>query len=131
MAHTFLGQAYVEKRMYDEAIAEFQKSITLSGQNPDLLANLGFVYAAAGRHSEALQSLDELFKLSKHEYVAPYMVARIYVALGKSDQALEMLEKAHKVRDSHILDLSYDPTLDPLRSNPRFAGLVQSVGLTR
>jgi Tfp pilus assembly protein PilF len=28
MAHTYLGQVFVEKRMYDEAIEEFQKAIT-------------------------------------------------------------------------------------------------------
>ena len=79
-------------------------------------------YAAAGRHSEAQKSLDELLKLSKQAYVAPYLIARIYVGLGKSGRALEMLEKAYQERDSHLVDLLYDPALDPLRSDPRFAG---------
>ena len=127
MAHLFLGQAYLEKQMYDEAIEELQKAIALSQQNPELLANLGFAYAAAGRHREAHKSLDELFKLSKHEYVAPYIIARIYVGLGKSDRALEILEKAYQERDSHIVDLSYDPAIDPLRAAPRFADLVRRV----
>jgi TolB-like protein/DNA-binding winged helix-turn-helix (wHTH) protein/Tfp pilus assembly protein PilF len=131
MARTYLGQAYLEKQMYDEAIEEFQKSIALSQQNPEILANLGFAYAAGGRQREAQKTLDELFKLSKQAYIAPYMIARIYAGLGKSDRALEMLEKAHQERDSHIVDLSYDPALDPLRSAPRFADLVQSVGLTQ
>jgi TolB-like protein/Tfp pilus assembly protein PilF len=131
MAHTFLGQAYVEKRMYDEAITEFQKSIALSDQNPEIVANLGYAYAVAGRQSECQETLDELFKVSKQTFVSPYIIARIYVGLGKTDRALEMLEKAHQERDSHIVDLPYDPALDPIRSAPRFAGLLRSVGFTR
>ena len=129
MAHTHLGQVYIEKRRYDEAIEEFQKALALSERNPEMVANLGIAYAAGGRHSEAQKSLDELLKLSKQAYVAPYLIARIYAGLGKSGRALEMLEKACQERDSHIIDLSYDPTFDSLRSTPRFAGLLQSVGL--
>jgi TolB-like protein/DNA-binding winged helix-turn-helix (wHTH) protein/tetratricopeptide (TPR) repeat protein len=131
MAHAHLGQVYIEKRRYDEAIEEFQKVLALSERSPETVANLGMAYAAGGRHREAQESLDELLKLSKQAYVAPYLIARIHASLGKSGRALEMLEKAYQERDSHIVDLLYDPALDPLRSVPRFAGLVQRVGFTR
>jgi TolB-like protein/DNA-binding winged helix-turn-helix (wHTH) protein len=128
MAHLFLGQAYVEKQMYDEAIEEFQKAMVLSDRNPEIVANLGYAYAVAGRRSETQKALGELFKLSKRAYVPPYMIARIYVGLGKSGRALEMLEEAYQNRDSHIVDLSYDPAIDPLRADSRFADLVRRAG---
>ena len=31
MAHNQLGQAYLQKHMYDQAIAELQKAVQLSG----------------------------------------------------------------------------------------------------
>ena len=131
MAHTHLGQVYVEKQKYDEAIEEFQKAAALSERNSEIAANLGMAYAAGARHSEAQKSLDELLKLSKQEYVPPYLIARVYVSLGKSGRGFEMLEKAHHEHDSHLVDLLYDPALDPLRSDPRFGDLVNRVGLTR
>jgi len=131
MAHAHLGPVYIEKRRYDEAIEEFQKALALSERNPETIANLCMAYAAGGRRREALESLDELLRLSKQAYVAPYLIARIYASLGKSGRAMEMLEKAYQERDSHFVDLLYDPALDPLRSVPPFIGLVQRVGLTQ
>jgi len=131
MAHTHLGQVYIEIRRYDEAIEEFQKALALSERNPEIVASLGMAYAASGRHSEAQKSLDELLRLSKQEYVSPYLFARIYSGLGKSGRGFEMLEKAYQQHDSHLVDLLYDPALDPIRSDPQFGDLVNRVGLTR
>jgi TolB-like protein/DNA-binding winged helix-turn-helix (wHTH) protein/Tfp pilus assembly protein PilF len=129
MAHTYLGQAYVEKQMYDEAIEEFQKSVALSEQSPEIIANLGYAYARAGRRGEARKVLDELFKLSRRAYVSPYMIARIYAGLGQNDRAFKILEEAYQERDPHIVDLSYDPALDLLRTDPRHTDLLRRVGL--
>ena len=129
MAHEYLGQAYLGNGRCDEAIGEFQKSLALSGQIPELLANLGYAYAVAGRRDEARRTLDELNKSSKRAYVSPYLMARIHIGLGQADQALARLEKAYAERDSHIVDLTYDPTLDPLRSTPRYTALLRRLGL--
>ncbi|HET9532481.1 MAG TPA: tetratricopeptide repeat protein, partial [Blastocatellia bacterium] len=129
MAHTHLGHVYIEKRMYDEAIEEFQKAIALTDRNSELVANLGYAYAAAGRRGEAQEALGELLMFSKRAFVSPYLIARIYAGLGETDRAFEMLEEAYSKRDSHIVDLSYDPALDPLRELPRYTDLLRLVGL--
>ena len=129
MAHTHLGQAYLEKRMYADAIEEFQKSLMLSGQSPEVVANLGYAYAVAGRRGAAQKVLDELLKSSRQVYLSPYVIARIHTGLGQTDQAFALLEKAYQQRDSHIIDLAHDPTLDPLRTDSRYAELRRRVGL--
>jgi tetratricopeptide (TPR) repeat protein len=129
IAHIQLGQVYVQKRMYDVAIEEFQKSIALSEQNPDIVAQLGHAYALSGRRSEARTVLAKLFKLSKRAYVSPYMIACVYTGLEQQDRAFEMLEKGYQERDSHLVDVSLDPRLDPLRSDPRYTDLLRRVGL--
>ena len=129
MAHTHLGLAYVQKRMYVEAVAEFQKAIALSDRSPDLLGHLGHAYAAAGRREEAERVLGELSELSKHRYVPPYRLAEIYTALGQRDQAFACLEEVYQAHDIHLCNLKVEPTLDPLRSDPRFADLLRRVGL--
>jgi TolB-like protein/DNA-binding winged helix-turn-helix (wHTH) protein/lipopolysaccharide biosynthesis regulator YciM len=130
MAHTYLGQTYLEKRMYDEAIEEFQRSISLSEQGPEMNLHLGYAYAAAGKQSDAQKLLVRLFNSPKETYVSPYMIARIYAGLGTNDRAFDMLEKAYQQRDSHIVDLLYDPALDAIRSDARYLNLLGRLGLT-
>jgi tetratricopeptide (TPR) repeat protein len=42
IAHFELGQAYAQKRMYSEAIAELQRAIALSGSSRTLKSNLAY-----------------------------------------------------------------------------------------
>jgi Flp pilus assembly protein TadD len=53
VGHYELGQALAQKRMYDEAIAELQRSIALSARSLLFTANLESVYAVSGRKEEA------------------------------------------------------------------------------
>jgi tetratricopeptide (TPR) repeat protein len=53
VAHSYLGRVYVQKRMFAEAIEEFQSAPTLSGNHPFYFAWLGYGHAVAGRTSEA------------------------------------------------------------------------------
>ena len=129
-AHDFLAGAYEQKGMHQEAIAEFQKAISLSGE--DSLTNraaLGHAYAVAGKEQEALKMIGELKGLSKEIYIAPYDVAMIYVGLDQKDQAFDWLQKASEERSGWLRYLKVDPRLDPLRSDPRFPNLVRRVGL--
>ena len=128
MAHVFLGQTYVEKRMYHDAIEEFTKAAALYEESPEIVANLGYAYASAGNRIEAQKTLAELSRLSKRGYVPTYLMAHIYTALGNRDRAFEMLESAYQQRDSHMVDLTYDPSLESLRSDARYTELVHRVG---
>ena len=51
----------------------------------------------------------------------------MYAGLDEKDQAFEWLEKAYGVRDKGIRYLKVDPTLDPLRSDPRFQVLLRKM----
>ena len=63
-AHDFLGLTYEQKGMYEQAIAEFQKAINVSGNSSHIRAELGHAYAVAGKSREALEILDNLKGLS-------------------------------------------------------------------
>ncbi len=126
VAHLFLGKAYERKALYEEAIAEFQKagSVTIEAST-----DIGYVYAVSGHRHEALKVLDKLTQLSKRRYVPSYHIARIYAGLGEKDEAFAWLEKAYAQRDGWLNWLRVDPTLDSLRSDPRFTSLLRRVGL--
>jgi tetratricopeptide (TPR) repeat protein len=48
--------------------------------------------------------------------------------LGDKDKAFEYLEKAYQERNPLLYLLQGEPTLDPLRDDPRFDELVRRVG---
>jgi TolB-like protein/Tfp pilus assembly protein PilF len=128
-AHFFLGLAYVQKQMYDEAIAEYKKTVSLLGTDIEGLGYIGHTLAICGRLNEAYKVLDELLELSKRRYVEPYFLALIYTALDDKDRAFVWLEKGYQDHISTMGILKVDPMLDSLRDDPRFESLLQRMGL--
>ena len=71
VAHSELGEAYEQKRMYNEAITEFQKAIEFSGGNTTYKCNLAHAYAVTGRTTQALEILDGLKNRSNQRPPGP------------------------------------------------------------
>jgi hypothetical protein len=90
---------------------------------------LGHAYAVAGKRAEARKVIAELEQLSKGKYISPYFFAVIYAGLGERDQTFAWLERAYQERHQFMTLLGVEPLFDPLRSDPRFAGLVRRIGL--
>jgi len=127
-AHANLGMAYQGKGSFREALAEYRRAQELSA-DPIILARLGCAWAASGQRAEALQTLDQLKKISKQRYVPAYGFAILSAELGEKEQAFEWLEKCYQDREPKLTRLKVDPFFDTLRSDPRFADLVRRVGL--
>ena len=128
-AHFFIGLAYLQMEMYEKAIAEFQQAVTLSGDNPFMIASLARAYAASGKQSKAQKIIETLTDKEKHEYVSPLDVALVYAGMGAKDQAFEWLEKAYKERSAWLVFIGIEPGLDSLRSDSRFTELLRRIGL--
>jgi tetratricopeptide (TPR) repeat protein len=127
LAHNQLAQAYLQRQMHDEAIAELQKAVQLSGGSPTCRANLARAYAASGRRAEAVQLLSDLIGRSEPGNPHASEIAMIYAALGDRDHAMTWLERGYEERINPGVLLR--PGFDPLRSDPRFQGLVRRMGL--
>jgi TolB-like protein/Flp pilus assembly protein TadD len=130
-AHTILRQAYERKGMYNEALAEFQKEQALSGNNPNMKATLGHVYAATGKRAEALRIVNELLAQRKRQFVPAYQLAQIYALLGDQPAALEWIARAGEERSSLVAFAAVDPDLTNLRDNPQFNELLKRLGLRK
>ncbi len=128
-SHAAVGDAYLQKGMYEEAIAAYQSGVTLSQENPNLIAALGFGYAMSGKTGEARSMLARLKQKARQEYVSPYSVATIYVGLGEADRAFEWLERAFREHAFALVYLKVDPRMDRLRSDPRFQDMLRRLGL--
>ena len=128
LARAFLGLAYTQLNKFPEAIAEGQKAVEISGGSSFYMSYLGLTYAQAGMDEEAETILEELQELSKKQYVSPFDIALLYVGLEDNDKAFEWLEKAYEERDEFLIYSKKDPTLDPIRTDPRFSELMKKIG---
>jgi serine/threonine-protein kinase len=111
---------------YDLAIAEIDRRPL---QTPGSNAFRAQALALAGRSEEARMELDRVLELSKQRYVAAYDVALIYAALHDTQNTFEWLERAVEDRSTLINFLTADPMFDALHADPRFAALVQRIGI--
>jgi len=127
VGHYELGQALAQKHIYDAAIAEFQRAIELSARSVLFVANLGYVYAVAGRTEAAKTIIDGLRSRHDQDPSADADIALIYVGLGDHDEAINMLNKAYEARFKASIVLR--PAFDPLRSDARFQDLLRRMGL--
>jgi serine/threonine protein kinase/tetratricopeptide (TPR) repeat protein len=129
VTYWILGLLHRKAGRYELAMTEGEKGLKLSGGSPLMRAALGHTFGAAGRTTEAVQTLDELTELAKHRYVAPYFFAGIHIGLGENDRAIEYLEKSYEEHSHWLIYLHIDPSMDGLRDNLRFQNLLQRVGL--
>jgi hypothetical protein len=53
----------------------------------------------------------------------------MYTALGDKEEAFRILEKNYSEHNVGIIFLKVAPEFDPLRSDPRFQGLLRRIGL--
>ena len=112
-----LAVAYVQKGMLDEALTAVQRSIALSPERPDFVADLAYIQARRGETDAALETM----RRAKADPFEPFNIARAYVALQQPDSAFAWLERSNW-NWSHRADRR-DPALDAVRSDPRFARL--------
>lgn len=132
-AHWSMGNAYGKKGMFKESIEEWRRAYTLDG-NTELAGVLG-ACDSDSCYQEALKAVARK-RLEKYErstakgiYVDPVAYVEPFVQLGDKDHAFAWLEKAYEERSSGLALLKDFEVADYLKSDPRFADLVQRIGI--
>jgi len=128
-AHWGLALNCFANKQVDEGINEAEKAVAVSGRAPAALGVLGLAYGLAGQKRKANDVLNELLQLQQKRYVTPMAFTYVYIGLGNKDQAFAWLEKAYQERSNPIAFFKVSPTVDPLRSDPRFVDLLRRTGL--
>jgi tetratricopeptide (TPR) repeat protein len=129
LVHNFLSAAYEYSGRYDEAMAECRRAMDLTGSADVPQSGLASIYARSGRRAEARQLLAQMTNEARHGYFPPTSIARVYIALGDKEPAFEWLEKAYNERDWGLINIKVWPGFDEVRSDPRFADLLQRMNL--
>lgn len=126
MAHFRLGLTFTQQGKYEAAIAELQKSSSLSNDR-DSIAALAYVQGLVGNAEKAVATLAELDEREEAGFVTSYNRALIAIGLNDRDAALDWLEKAYAERSYWLIYLKVDPALDCLREIPRFIELQEKI----
>ena len=127
-AYTELGRAYLQNRMYPEAVAMFAKGRSLAGDVPSILGAMGKAHALMGNVSEARTLLGELHAIAAERPVPATAFAMIHLGLGETDAALTWLERGVARHQTPMVALKVHPAYDGLRQEPRFRALIERIG---
>ncbi len=106
---------------YTRSVAVTERRLTFP------VALLGGALGAAGRRDEAERILRELEERHAREYVPPLHLSLIAIGLGRKDAALALLARAGEERNALFWWIRYSPLFDSLRSDPRFAALLEGI----
>jgi TolB-like protein/DNA-binding SARP family transcriptional activator/Flp pilus assembly protein TadD len=120
-AHQLLAEAYAQKGMVGEAVRVMHKGIEVAPERTEFFGDLAWVQALAGDTASARRTL----RLAKAQPREPFTIARALVALHELDSAFVWLDRSSWLWPHRAAIV--DPSLDPIRSDPRFAQLADRI----
>jgi serine/threonine protein kinase len=127
--HYFIGQAYSEKMMHEEAIQALERAVALTQGSSESLAALGYARAAAGQIQESHLILRGLLEREESSYVSPVLIAQVQIGLQEWDLALANLDQALRIRSTDLIWLDVRPAFRKIRSHSRVAEILIEAGL--
>jgi len=130
----YLNKKELARKYYDEARSILESQIDERPEHARFHSALGIAYAGLGCKDDAIREGKlgvEMLPVSKETMRGPYRVedlARIYVMVGEFDVAIDQLEFLLSIPGPLSIPLlRLDPVWNPLRNNPRFKKLIESV----
>jgi len=127
--HAILGMGYEAKQKFDEAIAEYQLGLRLAPNHGFMTGRLGHALAMAKRTDEVQLLLLRIKPQLETESFSDLYTAYIYLGLRDWDSVFQHLDRAYERHDPDLPFINVDPIFDPVRSDPRFAALLQKLRL--
>jgi serine/threonine-protein kinase len=123
-ANFLLGNLLLSQGEVEGAMAHYQRA-------PDQFRATGTAMVEFTRKNEAA-SKAALQKLETDYPIGfAYQIAQVYAWRGEKDPAFKWLERCLQIHDAGMVRLQYDPAMDPLRSDPRYAALVAKMGFPK
>lgn len=128
---TMIRQAYAQKGMFAEVLAEDEKWRSRYGDAFWIWSDLAYVYGRTGRQAQAMDALAKVEEWHRRHPMDAAMLVAPYIGMGDKENALIWLEKAYAQHSNAMATLKVDPLYDPLRSDPRFQDLLRRVRLAQ
>lgn len=129
VVYNWLTYVYEADGKFKEAIDSDLKQQAISGTSAESLESLRQAYDAGGWTGYWKRDFDLNQDRLKGPLGNHYDMVQLYRRLGQKDEAFKWLNRACDERSVWMIWLKVDPTLDNLRSDPRFAQLLKRIGL--
>jgi serine/threonine protein kinase/Tfp pilus assembly protein PilF len=129
LAHAWMGNVHALAGQFDEALACYARARDADANSKFIDSLEAMTLAMAGRRGEATAMLDKIMRRAANEFISPVSIAYVFAALGDKDQAFENLDRAIQDRDSSLLGLKSNPTLESLRTDERYRALLRKMQL--
>ena len=124
-----LALSYSKSGRCEEAVPQAEKAAALGNRASWLLGDLGYVYGACNKRTEALATAKELETRYGRKETASRYVAAVYAGLGENDKALEWLEKDLQTKNGRLAEIRWTVPFDSLHGDPRFQDIFRRMGL--
>lgn len=129
MAHRMLAAASLQAGRAPHALEVLEAAHAAATREPVTTAWLAHAKAVTGDRAGATDLLATLRRLDRRRYLPPYHLALVHVGLGDADRAFAALEQATVDADPALGCVAVDPRFEPVRSDPRYARLIDLLGL--
>ncbi len=129
-AHFVRGLTGLNAGRLADAVDAFRRSVELSAGLPLGLGGLGLALAKSGDAAGARALVERIRAMPPHVYVPPTSLAFPYLGLGEIDAFFEWMDRAIDARDHFITPIKTYPLFDPIRGDPRYAGLLRKMNLS-
>ena len=116
-----LAQAFTNNGDHELGVRKIERAASLSPDDPYVESVRAYIYARAGRRDEALRITREL-EMKPDAINFAVDIAANYAALGDNERAFAWLDKVPTMQGIYP-DL--DPSMIPLRGDPRFAKFLE------
>jgi TolB-like protein len=130
-AHEYFGNVCAKRGMPHEAITHWCSALNLNGRSEDArileqtFKAAGFDAAVRTLAGRQLEELDA--RRARGEYVAAAHYVFVHLKRGNLENAWVLLPNMAKEPNWFALQMRVNPMLDPLRSDPRFGEILDTV----
>jgi TolB-like protein/Tfp pilus assembly protein PilF len=123
-----ISWVYFRKFRLLRGLLNARKALRL-GDSQIVLGTIGGGYGKIGLRWKARKLLRKLTETYQSTWIDPVYIALIHLGLGAKDEALSWLEKGVEQKSPSMVHVRYNMLADPVRDDPRFKAILESVGL--
>ncbi len=129
LAWLYLSVALGAKGNYAEATEAGERARRITGGAPSDFFVLGANYALSKDERKTDEILVKLHTLSRQQYTDPFFLVVISGYRGDKDKAFAYMEKSYAEKSYWMTSIKVHPVVDSLRSDARFAEMLQKMNL--
>lgn len=104
--HNILGLALHALQRYDDALANFDRALTITPNDLHALTNRGVTLAAVGRYEEALASYSKALPLAPNDGELHFKLGFVLQQMNRYDDAIDSYTRAIALLPSHVSALN-------------------------